>query len=348
MKIFNNHIERETFYKMAQLFMVFIFFILFINMMPNFLTPILLSIICAYILIPIVDLLERYKIPRGLGTLVLFLFIAFIMFYLLQHSYFKIINQFEGFQNDLPRIVDNQLGNLQNYENEYSNKYPFLKQFDVVAKTKIFVNNFSTNAITNTPKLLSSLFSFFIFIPFFSFFFIKDARRIKKWVLNILPNKYFESGLQIIYDINKSMSKYIQGRLWEAAIVAILTYLGLLFLDVKYSLLLGVIAGILNLVPYIGPLVASLIGLLFAYYYSNSLWLVFFTALVYGFAQLFDTIIVIPIIFSKVANIHPAIVILLIIVGGHVMGILGMIFAVPAYSVLKAIADTIFARIATK
>jgi len=348
MLFFKNHIQRETFYRMFLLILIALFFIVFISLIPSFLTPVLLSIISAYLLLPLVNFLERNKVPRSVGVLLIYLFIAYLMFYGLQNFYFKFINQFEGLQKDIPNIIEIQLANLQNYENKYALNYPFIKNLDLLNRVKDFFIGFSDKAILNTPKWISNIFTLFIFIPFFTFFFLKDSRAIKKWILNMLPNKYFESGLQVIHDINKNMSNYIQGRLWEAFIVGIITYLGLTIIDLKYALLLAIIATVLNLVPYIGPIVATVPAILISYYYSDSMWLVFFTLLVYLIAQLFDSVVLIPIIFSKIVNIHPAMVIVLVIIGGHVLGILGMIFAVPVYSVIKAISDAIFIRIVAK
>jgi len=348
MLFFKNHIQRETFYRMSLLIFIGLFFLIFISLIPSFLTPILLSIISTYLLLPLVNFLERNKIPRSLGVLMIYLLIFYLLFYALQNFYFKFVNQFEGLQKDIPNIVQIQLNNLQNFENKYFNDYPFIKNFELVSRVKEFFIKFSDKAILNTPKWISNIFTLFIFIPFFTFFFLKDSRAIKKWILNLLPNKYFESGLQVIYDVNKNMSNYIQGRLWEAFIVGVLTYLGFLIIDLKYALLLAIIAAVLNLVPYIGPIVAAIPALLISFYYSDSVWLVFFTLLIYLIAQLFDSVILIPLIFSKIVNIHPAMVIVLVIIGGHVLGVLGMIFAVPLYSVIKAISDAVFVRIVAK
>lgn len=347
MKIFTNHIERETFYRMSFLIVIFVFFILFVIFLPIFLTPILLSIIFAYILMPIVNFLEKHSIPRGISVLIIYILVAYVLFISLQSSYLRLFDQFSGLETDIPKIVDEQLQNIQNFENKYSETYSIIKNFDSVNKIKLFFKHSYDAVLVNTPRWISSIFYLFVFIPFFTFFFVKDARKIRNWILGVLPNKFFESGLQIMYDINKSMTHYIQGRIWEAFIVAIITYIGLLILGVKYAILLAVIAGFLNLIPYVGPLVAVVPGLLIAYYYSNSLWYVFLTGCVYGVAQLLDTILIIPVLFSRIINIHPVIVVMLIVVGGYFLGVLGMVFAVPVYSIIKAVTDTILARISS-
>lgn len=348
MKIFRNHIERETFYRMFFLISIFLFFLFFVIFLPSFLAPILISVILAYALMPIVNLLEKRSIPRTVSILFVYLLIALGLIIALHSSYLRLFDQFKGLEADIPRIVDVQFESIQKLESRYAENYPFIKSFDAINKIKNIFKDFYKAVIVNTPRWISSIFSLFIFIPFFTFFFVKDARKIRNWILNILPNKFFESGLQIIYDVNKSMSHYIQGRMWEAIIVAIITYIGLLILKVKYSILLAIIAGVLNLIPYLGPIVAVIPGLLIAYYYSNSLWYVFLTACAYGVAQIIDTVVIIPILFSKIVNIHPVIVVMLIIIGAYFLGVLGMIFAVPVYSLIKAISDTILGRISAK
>ena len=161
----------------------------------------------------------------------------------------------------------------------------------------------------------------------------------------MLPNKYFESGLRLIYDVNKQMGGFIQARLLEAFIVAIIVFIVLFIANIKYAIFLALFAGILNLIPYVGPFIGIIPGLAVAYYYYGIDYHLFITLFAYIFAQAIDIVFIIPMVFSKMINIHPMLVVLLVIIGHDVMGITGMILSVPAFSIIKSILNTVQRRL---
>ena len=161
----------------------------------------------------------------------------------------------------------------------------------------------------------------------------------------MLPNRYLEAGSALIYNINRQVEGFIQARLLEAGVLGVCVYIGLMFLGLKYVLFLSLFAAVFNLVPYIGPVIGAIPGVAVAYFYKDTNSAIWLTIAVYAIAQLIDVVFVIPVVFTRRINIHPMTVIVLIFVGSGVMGILGMILAVPLYGILKAIFQAISTRI---
>ena len=106
--------------------------------------------------------------------------------------------------------------------------------------------------------------SLFLLVPLFSFFFLRDSRRMMRSLISLTPNRYFEMVLDIYDHVSWQLAHFIRGRILEALIIGVVVWLGLSMTDIRYAPLLGVIAGVTNLVPYIGPFVGMVPGLVIA------------------------------------------------------------------------------------
>jgi putative permease len=159
----------------------------------------------------------------------------------------------------------------------------------------------------------------------------------------MVPNNLFEMALNLHHQLNDQMGAFIRARFIEAAIVGIVVWLGLQISGFPYASLLGLFAGITNLIPYLGPLIGAVPAVLIVLISpdavmtaSTGLNLIILTS-IYFFAQLVDILFVIPLLVAKVVNLHPVTVIIVIIVGSQVMGILGMVISIPVASAIKLI-----------
>ncbi|MBN1113920.1 MAG: AI-2E family transporter [Oligoflexia bacterium] len=343
--MFKNKIEREIFFRFSFLVLIAILCVVVIFTVSGMLGPILLSAVATYLLYPVINIMERHRINRAVAILIVYLILSCIIFFIAQHSYTKLVTQFSTLQTDMPDIFHQVIAKLGEIEARYSQKYVFLAELNITSKLQGAAIGLSRSLLTSTPAVISSLASLILLVPFYTFFLLLDGSRIKRWILAILPNRYFESGLQLLFDINRQMGGFIQARLLEAAIVGAVVYIGLLIAGVKYALFLAVFAGLLNLVPYIGPFIGALPGLAVAYFYTKSGLMVGVVSAIYLLGQLIDIIFVIPLVFSKIINIHPMLVVVLIIIGSDLMGIVGMILAVPVFCILKAMFNTVYTRI---
>ncbi len=202
-------------------------------------------------------------------------------------------------------------------------------------------------------KLLGSLGEFFksvgsflasmVIIPFITFFLIKDARRFKRAFISQIPNRYFELSLNIIHKIGNQVGKYIQGQATDALIVGILSIIGLFIINLAfdgplpYFVLIGMFAGLANLIPYLGPVFGAVPALIIAILNNPPhlglvlLWIV----IVFILVQAIDNAFVSPMVVSKSVNMHPLTVVVAVIIGGNIAGAMGMLLAVPFTGILK-------------
>jgi len=345
MMIFKNKVEREVFFRFSFLVAFVVVCIAVLMKVPIIMAAILISIVAAYLMYPLINMFERWGISRTLGILISYVFVGGIIFVLYQQSYIGLVGQAENFQMDFPSMATRVLEKIKLWENSYSSRYLFLEDLRVAQRLESYGIDLARRVLSSIPAFLSSLIVFIILVPFFTFFLLRDSLSIQKWILDLLPNRYLEAGSALIYNINRQVEGFIQARLLEAGVLGVCIYVGLMFLGLKYVLFLSLFAAVFNLVPYIGPIIGAIPGVAVAYFYGDTESAMWLTIAVYAIAQLIDVVFIIPIVFSKRINIHPMTVIVLIFVGSSLMGILGMILAVPLYGIIKAIFQAISTRI---
>jgi putative permease len=297
----------------------------------------------AVLLSPLVDVLERKRVKRSLAILL----IMILIFALRALSFSMIIPSIiHSVQGLIAKLQSDIISNFNEKVEAYFDKHfrnPELAR-NVIAR----LNALGVQLLGSLEGLLKSVGSFLasvVIIPVVTFFLIKDARRFKKALISRVPNPYFELSLNILYKTGNHITRYIQGQAIDALIVGILSIIGLFIINsffqspVPYFILIGGLAGLANIIPYIGPIVGAIPALALAVL-SNPphlalvlLWIVILFIVV----QAIDNSIISPLVVSKSVNMHPLTVILVVIIGGKIAGALGMLLAVPLTGVIKVI-----------
>lgn len=260
-------------------------------------------------------------------------------------------------------LVADQVKNLSqiNPQELASDVKGWLSFLDNVTKQVNFSDSsFTTFLLDQTPDLaslsgvssiFSSVFSFLgnAFIAIFSilfmtFFFLKDAGLFHKMVIALTPENNVEKIEKIMASSSKLLTRYFSGLLMQMTIVTVMVSSGLAIVGVENALLLGFIAGIFNLIPYIGPIASTLIGLIIVLTtYSGELAdlgaHLGYTFLVYMITQLVDNFFTQPVIFSNMVKAHPLEIFIVISMAGLIGGVYGMILAVPTYTLLRIVAS---------
>lgn len=237
----------------------------------------------------------------------------------------------------------------------------WLSFLDSITKQVNFSDSsFSSFLLDRTPDLasfsgvssiFSSVLSFFgnAFIAIFSilfmtFFFLKDAGLFHKMVISLTPENNVEKIEKIMNSSSKLLTRYFSGLLMQMTIVTVMVSVGLTFIGVENALLLGCIAGVFNLIPYIGPIASTLIGLIivlttYTGEYADLGPHLGYAFLVYVITQLVDNFFTQPVIFSNMVKAHPLEIFIVISMAGLIGGVYGMILAVPTYTLLRIVAS---------
>lgn len=188
-------------------------------------------------------------------------------------------------------------------------------------------------AVIQGSNLLLSASATLLLLPLFTFFLIRDWKDLRSVLLGLLPNRSFELGWLIYYRVARQLQLYVRGVMIQSGIMAAITATGFFVVGIDSPLLLGLLAGILNLIPYVGPLLAMVPPIVLVLGDAPlQLWLIGPAVGVVAVGQLVDNLLVVPGLIANVVNLHPLIVIGGVIVFGNFFGFLGMILAIPALS----------------
>jgi len=332
------------FLRLSTVVLVFSLVCLFIFFFWATLIPFFIAYMIHLFLKPFVNFFESKGLKRSFS--VIFVFTTFFSFSFLI-LYFLIptgINEMIQIHKNLPfykTIFFEKIGFLEYF---ISAKIPFLlslypesdKGFEFILSS--FMHKFLSGFLNKFPNYLMNIVPLFIYllvIPFATFFFLLDERKIKHSLISHVPNKYFELSLNLIFSINRQIGWLLSGMFISAVIISILISLGLWIIDVKYPIILGVFAGISNLIPYMGPVVgifsASLVSLMTNSPSATYIYIV----VVFSIVNLLDNILIQPLVLARSANLHPLLVIFLVLFGSKFGGVMGMLFVVPLASILK-------------
>ncbi len=184
--------------------------------------------------------------------------------------------------------------------------------------------------------------TFVVIVPFVAFFFLKEGRRLTRCLMTLVPNAYFELCLNLMYQANRQIGNYIRGQLLAVLVVSVLAISGLSILGVYYALPLGLLAGLANVIPFLGPLIGIVCSSIVALATGGGLAMVAKVIVMFLVIQLIDNVLIQPTMVAKSVELHPLVVLFVVMVGSQLMGIVGMLIAVPLTGIAKVSGQTIY------
>jgi predicted PurR-regulated permease PerM len=305
---------------------------------PDLILTLILSFFLAFILRPYVLFLEfRLGIRRIYSVVIVFLLLGGILviggFILVPIAIERLKILLDSFKNfPLDQKLNEAAINL-------TSAIPFLNPEIVTRK----VHEFVQSGVQSLNDMLVSAAGFLVnlvIIPFITFFILAESDAVLKRTIEHVPNKYFEMTLNVLHKIQLKLLGYLHGWFLDSVIVGVLNIIGFYIIGVNYAILLGVFAGISNLIPYVGPFFGVIPALLISltqYGDFRQAFSILMITLV--FVQLLDNIIIQPLCFSKTVDMHPVTVIIVLIIGNSLMGIPGMLLAIPLATILMVSAS---------
>ena len=190
-------------------------------------------------------------------------------------------------------------------------------------------------ALSNIIGIFTNIFSAALIIPFATFFFLKDGTKIRRDLLQIVPNKYFETTLSLIDKIETRLGTYFRSVMLQSLIVALTSFVGLSIVGLNNALSVGIAVGLANTIPYFGPIIGYILSIIVSIIEIGNFSLVLPCILAILFVQLLDNVVLQPLIFSRSADMHPVAILFIIMIGAETAGILGMLVAIPIATMIK-------------
>ncbi len=324
---------------------------------------ILISMVLSLIGKPIVDLLlkfhvRRFRLPRWFCALaaLIFLWVAFYVFF---RIFIPVVvneaNDLSGTKvQTLISALDAPIAKIESFVNEFriEGEEQLSLSETITEKLAALLNIATiTNLFSSVASLLGNIFIAVFAISFITFFFLKDDKMFTDAILLVVPEKHTKAFQHALDSIKYLLMRYFVGILAQITGIITLVTVGLTIVGVgfRHSLVIGLLAGFLNVIPYLGPLLGSIIGTLLGMivhiekdFYSELLPMAGYMLLVFIIVQTIDNVLFQPVIFSSSVNAHPMEIFLVIMIAGSMSGIIGMILAIPAYTVLRVFAKEFF------
>ncbi|MCA0992819.1 AI-2E family transporter [Pseudalkalibacillus hwajinpoensis] len=307
-----------------------------VNVLTVLIVPFLIASLITYLLHPIVEKIHKEGLPRGVAVLLIYLLFFGGTGYAIVKGIPHIVKQSQELMENVPMFIDM-------YRDAVHHTYDFTANLPPALQEKVdqsfqdaedAVNHTLTLAIEIAKKLLSSIFIIMI-IPFIVFYLLKDFEDLKKIAWRVTPPKWRIPGRNVLIRIDESLGNYIRGQFFVISVLGVLAALGFWLIKLPYAILLGIIVGVTDIIPYFGPFLGAAPALLIASTVSVKMTLV--TIIVIIVLQFIESNILSPYIVGKSLHIHPVVIIFGLLAGGEIAGVIGLILAVPVLAVLKAL-----------
>lgn len=336
----------KRFFRIAVVFSVFFSVLALSLLLWKMLLPFLFPYILLFALKPLVNLLYQRGVPHLLTVLIVFFgtFGGFVLLLVLLLP--ALFNEFISIQDNLKEYVQSFtifLDHLKTLFTRYFAGFSFFSpKGGYVPIFESYLKSFLGFFVKNIPSLLSTVILYCMVIPFATFFLLLDEQRIIKKMIRLVPNRYFEITINLLYNLNRQFSLILRGMFISVVIISVLSSIGLWLIGLHYPIIVGVIAGISNLIPYAGPVVGVVVAFMTAVMTGSSQEIFFSIILVFVIVQLIDNVLVQPIVLAKSANLHPLLVLFLVILGSSFGGVIGMFAVVPLVSLSQIVVKILF------
>ncbi len=301
--------------------------------------PLVLAVALIYLLAPLVDLFQKWRIHRMIGSCLayvlfagLLVLIGFLIVPILQ-------DQFAEFGSRVPQIIDD----VGAFITDAGARFGFTVQFDMQSVTEWSTTFFSPERIQEIlgqagqfARTGVQVLAVILLGPVLAFYILMDLPGVKQRSRNLLPERVRLEAVHVGVQVGRVVGGFVRGQLLVALIVGILSSIGLWALDVPFWLVIGMTAGLLNVIPFIGPFVggglAAMVSLIFKDV-PTAIWsIVMFTAV-----QQFDNHVISPNVLRRRVQLHPVFILLALLLGGSLGGFFGLLIAVPVAAVLKVV-----------
>ena len=304
---------------------VFILFY-FLFLIQSILAILFISLVLASAVDPWIDWMQKKKIPRGFGILLIYIAMFAIIIAAISMIIPPIVEQSTELATNFPEIYKKVISG-----------FSALKEYSITHGLEDDMNKYLGTVSENLESAVGGVFSTvsgivgsvftFLLVLVITFYMTVEENAMKKIVWSIVPKKNQIYVMQLINRMQKKIGLWLRGQLILSLIIFVLTYIGLLILGVKYALVLAFIAGITEFVPYLGPIIASVPAIFLSFTQAPLLGV--FVGILYIIIQQVENHIIVPKLMQKVVGLNPLVSIAVLMIGFNIAGIIGAILAIP-------------------
>ncbi|HEP1808045.1 TPA: AI-2E family transporter [Streptococcus suis] len=311
------------------------------------LLPMILTGLLYYLLNPMVDWMEKHKISRTVGISILFVLISLLIIWGLAVAIPSIQEQVTSFAQNLPsniqKIEGQVTGLLQDQRFEQFRPTALELLNKVNDQAVAYAQKFSTSAVNWASNLISTASQIIVAVlimPFILFYLLRDGQYLNKHITQYLPTKWREPIGTVLSDVNGQLSNYVRGQVTVAIIVALMFSVMFSIIGLSYPITLGVMAGFLNLIPYLGSFLAMIPAVILGLI-AGPIMLIK-VLVVFMIEQTIEGRFVTPLIIGSSLSIHPITILFVLLTAGQMYGVLGVLLGIPIYASIKVLVKATF------
>lgn len=311
--------------------------------------PVILAFIAYYLMNPIVNLLERLRIKRIWGIIIIILGISGLLTGVVLLSAPAIETQVKGLIENFPSYLAQMGEGIETFF-ERSFLGPYYEQgYQWVLSTLSNLPNQigdylgkTFEGVVNIANIVTQIVVVMITFPIILFFLLKDSAQFKAYSLRLFPPKLRNEVNQILMNMDVQVGSYIRGQIIVATCIGILLFIGYSIIGLDYAITLAIIAAVTSVVPYLGPTIAISPAIIIAIVHSPFMLLKL--AIVWAAVQFLEGNFISPNVMGITMKIHPLTIIIVLLVGGNLFGLVGMVLGIPGYAILKVIVVHLFTK----
>ncbi len=332
-------LNKAAWFDLTAFIIVIIVFFLVRKPLGSMINPFIYALVAAYLLDPLVKLLEKKGLKRIWAILLIFAAIAGIIAIVFATFIPRLTRDMSVFISDIPRIFEF----LKDFiEGLRAGEIPFIpepiQEFFNIEKEIANISNYLRTAMGGILNSLASSTGTLLDIvmtPLVAFYYLKDKDKLANGIMSAVPATLRNGISELGKDVDKVLGGFLKGQITVALFVGVLTGIGCRIIGVPYSLTIGFIAGLTNIIPYFGPWLGGILPVVLALLEKPlmALWVVILIIVI----QQIESSLISPQIMSHSVGLHPLTVIFSVLFFGSMMGIPGMIIGVPLSGILKAI-----------
>ena len=304
----------------------------------NLLIPLFVGWALAWLIEPLIKILERKNIKRKWGTTIVYLLFIVVMVLLIVLVVPEFINQFKELITQLPNYLSKVKDFISNLFSKFDTDALDIAtiQTDINNQLEKYVTEFTSNGLSGIVSVVTSILSSGLTVGLsliIAFYFSLSFDKMTKKVNSTLPKNHRNEIIDILGQIGDMTRRYVNGTLFSSLIVTIFTFIGLLISGVSSPFLFAVFCGVTNIIPYFGPYIGGIPVIIVGFSISPLCGVVCLVTIL--LVQMIEGNILNPIIVGKATDMHPITIIIGLIVFGHFLGIVGMVIATPLIGAIK-------------
>ncbi len=318
--------------------------------------PLILAAAIVFLLNPIVTRLQERHVPRALGTAVSYLgvlavlvLVGLLVAPLATRQYDDLAERWPELRDDLEEQIDDlaerseegqwpiRIPTSQELEDQFSAEQAADTDGDGTISEEEKQERFASQ-IDTARELALSVFHvgiIFVLAPIIAFYLLVDLPHIRRVFRSLVPPRARGDAMVVVRRLGTAIGGYFRGQLAVAAVVGVMSSIGMLIIDLPFWLIVGMIAGVFNMIPLIGPYIGAVPGIIIALTTGGGLSKAIWVAVAMTIVQQIDNHFISPIVMQRAVKLHPAVVMLALLAGGTLGGFFGLLLAVPATATLK-------------